>query len=320
MPAAIELPAYPFTTTQAIVVDESAIAAAGGAYCRDARARATAVDFYLGALPLGSIDALCADGPAYTGAETRLGSLYVSGYFGGLWLRDSLIASDAAARAAAAGPQVTGLSEVVFSALAELAGERLALAREGEDATLVDAARTSLPLLLTLFGYNLGYLQVAEENPPAGAPAAPSPIACDGFLACRGTGVDVATLDRYASALAAIASPSTDAWREVADLVARYGEGAVQSGRGVWESILGGSSIASTAYQPLLDLSAGYLLVSEAAVLANATAFAESDAGAARCGSLVQTGLVIWSGSYFEGLASSAAAGTFPTLECVGSG
>jgi hypothetical protein len=84
----------------------------------------------------------------------------------------------------------------------------------------------------------------------------------------------------------------------------------------VWEGILGGSSIATAAYQPLLDLSAGYLLVSEAAVLANATGFAEHDAASARCGDLVQTGLVIWSGSYFEGLASGAPSGTFPTLEC----
>ncbi len=315
-PATITLPSYPFTETQSIVVDKRAIAAQGGAYCHDTRAAATAVEFYLGTLPLASIDALCSDAPDYPGAQARLGSLYVSGYFGGVWLRDSLVASGARERARTGAPSATGLGEIVFDALAKLATERLALAREGEDETLIDSARATLPLLLTLFGYNLGYLEVAEENPPPGVPTSPSAISCDGFLDCRGTTVDLATLGRYHSALRAIAAPPSDAWAEVAGLVERFGEGSVSAGRGVWESILGGSSIAPAAYAPLLDLSAGYLLVSEAAVLANATAFAETDAGAARCGALVETGLVIWSGSYFEGLASSAAPGTFPTLAC----
>ncbi len=315
-PATVTLPPYPFAETQSIVVDESAIAAEGGTYCRDARAAATAVEFYLGTLPLTSIDALCSDAPAYPGAQSRLGSLYVSGYFGGVWLRDSLMASGARERARTKAPGTTGLGEIVFTALSNLADDRLALARQGEDEALIDSARATLPLLLTLFGYNLGYLEVAAENPPPGVPTSPSAITCDGFLDCRGTAVDLATLDRYRSALRAITAPPSDAWAEVAGLVERFGEGSVSAGRGVWEDILGGSSIAPSAYGPLLDLSAGYLLVSEAAVLANATAFAEADAGAARCGALVETGLVIWSGSYFEGLASSAAPGTFPTLAC----
>lgn len=315
VPATISIPAYPYAQGTSIVVDETALANDAGRFCRATRGRGTAVDFYLGNLALDSVDRIC-DGAALP-TEVLLGNLYVSGYFGGIWLRDSLAESSAGAAARASGTVVgLGLGDTVFSALAKLAAERLDSVRTAPAAELVDAAHASLPLLLTLYGYNLGYIEVAVENPPPDRPEAASPISCDGFLACRGTAVELATLDRYAPALRKIATPPTAPWQEVADGVARYGEGSVAAGRGVWEGILGGSSIAGAAYQPLLDLSAGYLLVSEAAVLANATAFAESDATAARCGALVQTGLVIWSGSYFEGLASTASPGTFPTLEC----
>lgn len=317
-PASISLPAYPYAAGTSIVVDEARLAEDGGRFCRQTRGRGTAVDFYLGNLALGSVDRICgATDPG--AAEVLLGNLYVSGYFGGIWLRDSLADRASAAAARTRGPiTAMGLGDTVFSALAKLAAEQLARARSAPGDALIDAAHASLPLLLTLYGYNLGYIEVAVDNPPAGFPATTSPIACDGFLACAGTTIDLATLDEYSGALRKIAAPPTDSWREVADDVTRFGEGSVAAGRGVWEGILGGSSIAGAAYQPLLDLSAGYLLVSEAAVLANAVAFAESDAAAARCGALVQTGLVIWSGSYFEGLASPAPPGTFPTLECPG--
>lgn len=302
------------------MVDEAALAQDGGRFCARTRGRGTAVDFYLGNLALGSIDRVC-DSSAPGAAEALLGNLYVSGYFGGIWLRDSLAdrsSGVAAASTASAALVGTGLGETVFSALARLGAQQLERARGAPDGELIDAAHASLPLLLTLYGYNLGYIEVAVENPPAGFPATVSPIDCDGFLACSGSAVELATLDRYAPALREIAAPPNAAWQAVADDVARFGEGSVSAGRGVWENILGGSSISGAAYQPLLDLSAGYLLVSEAAVLANAVAFADGDAAAARCGALVQTGLVIWSGSYFEGLAAPAPAGTFPTLECPG--
>ncbi len=317
-PATVTLPDYPYAANTSIVVDEVALAAEGGRFCRQTRGRGTAVDFYLGNLALGSVDRIC-DAAELGAAEVLLGNLYVSGYFGGIWLRDSL-ADRSSVGAARTMQAVVGmdLGETVFSSLARLAAQQLDRARSAPDGELIDAAHASLPLLLTLYGYNLGYIQVAVENPPAGSPTTTSPISCDGFLACSGTAVDLATLDEYAPALRKIAAPPSDAWREVADTVARSGEGSVAAGRGVWEGILGGSSIVGAAYQPLLDLSAGYLLVSEAAVLANAVAFAESDASAARCGALIQTGLVIWSGSYFEGLASPAPPGTFPTLGCPG--
>lgn len=317
-PASVTLPAYPYAANTSIVVDEAALAADGGRFCRRTRGRGTAVDFYLGNLALGSVDRIC-DASAPGAAEVLLGNLYVSGYFGGIWLRDSL-ADRSSVSAARAAQEVVGmgLGDTVFASLAKLAAKQLDRARNAPGGELIDAAHASLPLLLTLYGYNLGYIQVAVENPPAGNPTTTSPISCDGFLACSGTAVDLATLEQYAPALREIAAPPSDAWREVADDVSRFGEGSVAAGRGVWEGILGGSAIAGAAYQPLLDLSAGYLLVSEAAVLANAVAFAESDASAARCGALVQTGLVIWSGSYFEGLASPAPPGTFPTLECPG--
>ncbi len=314
-PAAVGIPAYPFSATDAIVVDPTAIADAGGRYCRDTHGQGTAVEFFLGSLPLTGIDAICGGSAESPSAESILGELYLSGYFGGLWLRDSLLpGARAATREAVVG--TSGIPDTVFQSLAQFATSHLDLARSGGDDAVLQSAQGSIPGLLSLYGYNLGYLQVAEENPPSGLPPVPAPIACSSFLDCRGTSVDLSILDDYRPALASLATPPDAAWQAIAEQVIRYGQGSVDGGRGVWEGILGGSSISASAYAPLLDLSAGYLLVSEAAVLASATATGNRDVGAARCGTLVETGLLIWSGSYFEGLASSAAPGTFPTLGC----
>jgi hypothetical protein len=102
----------------------------------------------------------------------------------------------------------------------------------------------------------------------------------------------------------------------MARLVTRWGEGSVDSGRAVWERILERSSFSESSYETLLELSAGFLLVSDVTVLAGMTAWAEREPEIGRSATLLQAGLVVWAGSYFLGLSSSSPPGTFPEVVC----
>lgn len=332
LPGKAVIPDFPFIEADSISVDPDLLEAEATRHCT-LRRRADAVLFMLEDLPLGATDALCAAGFAAGGASASaeaappawFGNLYLSGYYGGLWLRDSIRpeTQDAfrtllapPARKAAQDP--TPLEEFVLRALADLAQTGIDRSRTEDEAALIASARESLPLLLALFGYNRGYLEATIERPPPGVPAPFDPLVCDGLLDCSRPGVSLATLDRFSSALAKLAAPPNARWREIADLAAETIEPAIPVGRGVWERILADQEIDAAAYGALLEVSAGYLLVTEAAILAAASAYADEAPTDGRCGALTSSGLLLWSGSYFLGLASAAPEGTFPEVTCGG--
>lgn len=316
--AEVILPPYPWVANETFVVDEAAVEARAQTYCAAEGAAADGVDFYFGYLPQRAFDDLClADAPQI---DALLGDLYVSGYFGGLWLRDAL--SGAPREAAGALPIPGGarggaLDAAVIRALARAAGGQVDRASAGGDGEVVLASRAALPPLLELYGYNLGYIEVVLEHPPAGVTPQVGALSCgEGFLDCGSDANDLAVLEALSPALGSIASPPGPRWRRVGALVDRYGIPAVEDGAAVWEDILAEDDLSAAAYLPLIDVSVGFLMVTEAAVLAAATAWGDGDPAAARCGLLLEAGLTVWSGSYFMGLASDDPPGTFPGLSC----
>lgn len=330
--AEVTLPAYPFWTNPTFRVSQVTLDDAAGAYCAAEGPAADPLDFFYGTLALETMDALCQ--PALTNAERDklLGSLYVSGYFGGIWLRDAL--QDTSPRtleqlrrrmlraqplqASRPGGRYGSPSEfVVFQALAStVAGQRRA-AEQGTDSDVIVENYQSIPDLLYLYGYNLGYIQVLYANPPTGIELPPDALVCgDYLLDCSSPDIDLDVLSAYAPALAKLQAPPSVAWETMAEQVVVYGESSVQSGIDTWESILADSTISSAAFLPLIDLSVGYLLVSDAAVLGAMTAWAEGQAAEGRCALQLQAGLTLWSGAYFMGLAADDPAGTAPTLSC----
>lgn len=311
--AEVMVPAYPWVPNDTFEVDPASLEAFAEPWC--AAGGGDPVDFYLGEMPLAAFDALCGATPEE--ASVLLGDLYISGYFGGVWLRDALDASAPAApftRAALTGP---ALDAVLIRTLAAVAGAQLDRAQTGGDAEVVAAARAAVGTLYELYGYNLGYLKVILENPPPGVPAPEDALVCgDAFLDCRSPAYELEVLDAFAPALEALVSPSSVRWRRLAGLVESRGVAAVEEGVAVWEEILAEDDIAASAYLPLVDVSVGFLMVSEAAALGASAAWGDGDAAAARCTLALEAGLGVWSGSYFMGLASTAPAGTFPTVTC----
>ncbi len=272
--------------------------------------------FFFGDLAVRSLDALAASDPAPTQVRADLGNLALSGYFGGVWLRDNLRDAPAASPTPpgkASAPSPLGISAIgirLFDALsAGLAGA--ATSRPSWIATT--AARASVPVLLTLYGYNKGYLQFLLENPPAGVPSRLDSLSCKGFLDCNSTAFPLEIANRYGSALAPLDKPASLPWHEMKAWTTLL-EGATGTGRLVWETIAKAGAFSPASYGALVDLSSAYLMVSKAAVLSSMLAHADADADLAASSLRLQAGLWMWSGAYFGGLASDAPRGTIPTI------
>ncbi len=309
---AVVLPPMPVARGRSFSVSQSAITRAATAYVDSGGDPADSARFFFGDLAVTSLDGLADPNSTAGAVRTGLGNLAVSGYFGGIWLRDNLRDGPAT------GPgTTTGAGNPIASALAiklfDGLSSGLVGAASGPGWMVRAAAHASVPVLLALYGYNRGYLQFILENPPSGVPSMQQTLSCNGFLDCNSTAFPLEIATRYDSALSQLADPHSGRWREMA-MWARVLEGATNAGRSVWESIAAAGAFSPKSYAALVDLSSAYLMVSKAAVLSSMVAAADGDTAMGRSALRLQAGLWMWSGSYFGGLASNAPAGTMPRI------
>ncbi len=311
----VQLPPMPLDNGQSFEVSPGAITTAANDFVVAGGDPKDNPRFFFGDLAVRSLDALAGPNPPPQQVRANLGNLAVSGYFGGVWLRDNLSGAPAAITAptgtasAASTLAISAIGIRLFDAMsAGLAG--LATSKTPWIATT--AARASVPVLLTLYGYNRGYLQYLLEHPPAGVPSRLDSLSCTGFLACNSTAFPLAIADRYDAALNSLDSPPNLPWQEMKAWTSLL-EGATGTGRFVW-GIIGQAGFSPASYDALVDLSSAYLMVSKAAVLSSMLAYTGGDADLARSSLRLQAGLWMWSGAYFGGLASDAPRGTIPTI------
>lgn len=312
----VQIPPMPVENGQSFEVSPEAVTTAANDYVAAGGDPKDNPRFFFGDLAVRSLDALAATNPPPKQIRANLGNLALSGYFGGVWLRDNLRDAPAATAtpigtATAPGPlSLSAIGIRLFDAFsAGLAG--VATARPPWIATA--AARASVPVLLTLYGYNRGYLQFLLENPPASVPSRLDSLSCKGFLDCNSTAFPLEIANRYDTALAALDKPTSLPWLENKVWTTLL-EGATGTGRFVWETIAKAGAFSPASYNALVDLSSAYLMVSKAAVLSSMLAYADGNADLARSSLRLQAGLWMWSGAYFGGLASDAPRGTIPTM------
>jgi hypothetical protein len=167
-------------------------------------------------------------------------------------------------------------------------------------------------VLLSLYGYNKGYLEYLLDNPPPGVPSMRDTLTCKGFLDCNSSLVNLEIANRYDSALIDLQHPPTLRWAEM-NLWTSVLQTTTGAGQFVWK-IIGAQGFSPTSYAALVDLSSAYLMISKAATLASMKSYGERDAELASAALLLQAGLWMWSGAYFSGLASNAPRGTIPTI------
>jgi hypothetical protein len=272
--------------------------------------------FFFGDLAVKSLDALAEENIPAQQVRLLLGNLAASGYFGGIWLRDNLHATSTPTAITAPSVAIPALN-VSPSAIGIRLFDALSAGLAGAAASAPDwlvstVAHASVPVLLALYGYNRGYLQVVLEHPPAGVPSMRDTLSCSGFLDCNSSAFPLELATRYDGVLAELDHPSTLGWAEMS-LWTTVLNGATSAGRFVWEGIAQ-AGFSPASYTALVELSSAYLMVSKAAVLSSMTAYADGDASVGRSSLRLQAGLWMWSGAYFAGLASSAGRGTMPTI------
>lgn len=287
-------------------------------------------EFYLGYLPLRSSDELCGARGDRRRVRALLGNLFVSGYFGGIWLRDALAGpgqrQDLLRSLAAALPWglrralARGTEQMVLGALTSMVRCQVAVAFSPGRAAITAVNGISIGPLLSLYGYNLGYLRYILRNPPAGAEQPDAVIDCEGFLDCTMNGIEentLTTLERYRWVHEMLAHPggkNRRRWEHLVNAQACWGTSAAASGALVWDSMMNFDRFPPASYPLLVDLSARFLLVAELCILPAMAGWAERDPDAGACAMLQEAAMSVWAGSYFMGLASAAPRGTFPSF------
>ncbi|MBM4370461.1 MAG: hypothetical protein FJ098_02355 [Deltaproteobacteria bacterium] len=315
--AELVLPPWPWWPQEGLAVDEARLADLGTVWCHESGGAGAAPAFFFGAMPLAEVASLCAEG----GPDPRvlLGHMYLSGWYGGLWFRDH-----ADLGMGEGGPPAGPVSEEDFRAIADNAAYLAGLAAAGSDAEVFahnleslipppggDLMESMMDALLTLFGYNYGYVDAILAMPPPGADAGGIEPPCDGYLDCPFDGTPLEVYEPLRRALERLASPPDAGWTDLAAAV-EQSQGWAAIGEALWSS----GSIEPDAWRILVDINASYLRVTAAAALGSLLGAGDRDPAAGRCALLLEAATDTWNRAYFLALTSDAPAGTLPTIAC----
>jgi hypothetical protein len=314
----VELPDHPFFPGTVMQPDPDLLEQLADAYLAETAPAARAMTrFLFGDVPVELFDRIFAsDAPESLPTGGYLWAFHLSGYFGGVWLRDELARSGH--NEAIAGFSVTP-SEAAFVEETERAGRALAAAAAdgGElsayaEASLFDAEHG----LVDTFGYNEGYLLQIVERPPAGLATPPGLVECPataaaGPLTCTYGTSRLTALGAFADVSAKLAA-GDGTYAELAARVAPLQDAGVARGRTVWDGMLNVAGFSQAAYEQLLDISSAFLETVQATVLATVRAVAEGDALAGRRAAIANACMGVWLTSYLVGITDGRPGRTLP--------
>ncbi len=263
--------------------------------------------FLFGDAPVELFDRIfVSDDPASLPCGGYLWVFHLSGYFGGVWLRDELARSGH--NEAIAGFSVTP-SEDAFVDETGRAGRALAAAAGG-GAELLAYAEASLfddtQGLIDSFGYNEGYLLQIVERPPDGLVTPAGLVVCpataaEGPLTCAYATSRLRALDRFADVSDALAR-ADGPYAGLAARIVPLQDAGVARGRTVWDGMLNVAGFTQEAYEQLLDISSAFLETVQATVLSTVRAVAEGDEIAGRRGAVANACMGVWLTSYLVGI------------------
>lgn len=308
----ITLPKLPSTTQRNITVDPAEIARRAAEVPAPAPGTdpgEASASFFYGDLAMSSFDDLCSATP--TELKTLLGNIQVSGYFGGVWFRDQVPGLQV--RNAALTPLLGKFSRGTVGGVDAAAGQLLRVARGPAD-RLRSANSGALGALLFIQGYNQGYLQIVVEHPPKGVTLPPGYVRFEDLLRNPSQRYQLGIRAELEPVLTKLRAAATPGWASMEQRADTLGGLFVKSGRATWTAILRGGPLQGASYRSVLDLSTGFLQVTEASTLAAMAAAVDGDVALGRCSFALQAGLTVWAGSYFAGLASELPAGSYPVV------
>lgn len=311
----VSLPSHPIFDDEIVRVDRAALDRMAQQACVEAGGVVDINRFLFGAAPSRLFDQVLARGGADAEVgldlETQIWVLYVSGYFGGLWLRGEIVEAQPDSLIAGFGmvPDRAAFLEVTDDARPAWR------AATASDAAVIQHAVGSRDFLVDNFGYNKGYLLQILEDPPEGLTSPPDLLRCFGPLDCRYQPVTIPALLDYDHVAPLIANPPTAAWADVSDGVLELQDAAEVRGRGVWSAGLSVQGFSQEAYETLLDVSASFLEAVQATTLASIESVAEEDGDLGRQSAAAEAGFRVWVGAYTMGLLDPRDDGLLPAYE-----
>lgn len=319
-PATLVLPEYPWWDNSGLAVDPARLEELATGWCVVADDPSQWPEFFFGAMPEAEVAGLCSGA---VDPAVALGHMYLSGYYGGLWFRDN---ADLMGGGEGEGHERTPVSQEDFMVIADNAEQLAQWAASGADGEVLahneeallgppggNIMDSMMDALLTLFGYNFGYVKAILANPPAGADKWGLGSPCKGYLDCPVGGTALSDYAVFESALAKLASPPDGAWDKWAQEVEKSKTWSA-IGEGLWSE----GSIAPDAWRVLVQINVVYLRVTAIAALSSIIATAEGDVETGRCALLLEAATDTWNRAYFLALGADAPAGTMPGLQCPG--
>jgi len=313
--ARVILPEYPFQENSSIRINTKRLDDLALSYLEAGGAAGEVPSFLFYFVPVRAFD-IIGKGDA-TQLEELAGLLYLSGFFGGVWLTGSLASTAAVpGESFSAGP-VLSPEDNLFSFLSFVVNDLNEMARSGEPGTLTNFLLNSIDPFIYLYGYNRGYLESILEHPPAGVVPPADYLACSHFLDCQTPVQGVSVLEDLLSLIESLTAAPDPDWVLMAEKVARIGPLSRDSGYRVWNRFLTVEAMSPQDYRVLLDLSAGFLLYCQVLVLSAMDAWVHGDEDMARISVAMSSGMAAWVGGYGIGLFSDYPADHLPRIEVI---
>ena len=316
-----ELPDHPYFPGTVMTLDPTLLDELASDYiARTSPSTRAMTRFLFGDAPVDLFDRIFSSSdPASLPTGGYLWVFHLSGYFGGVWLRDELARSGH--NEAIAGFSVTP-SEAAFSDETARAARALSAAAAERDELLAYCEATLFatdpPGLVDTFGYNEGYLLQIVDAPPEGLATPPRFVTCpasaaDGPLTCTYATSRLQSLASSAEVSAALVR-GDGAYRELAERIAPVQDAGVARGRTVWDGMLNVAGFSQEAYEQLLDISSAFLETVQATVLAAVRAVAERDELAGRRAAVADACMGVWLTSYLVGITDGRPGRALPTF------
>ena len=318
-PMKAKLPSYVFTNSSVAVKDQAFLDAMATEYACQRKAKGLPLDedyFFYSHAPVTLFNRII-KGDIKEIKKMRW-VMHVSGHFGAVWLRnglnkgatppDSGPPGDAGPPPPDAGPGPGSLGDMAAEA------KKAAAAANGPSSKLFEYNKASLLAFIypslgiaSNFGYNKGYLLEIYQKPPKTVKAPAGFVTCSGVLWCDYAKQRVPVLPSLKQMSAAIEIKTGKykdlAWAGTSQAVAET------LGHLVWGTFMKKEGMDQKFYDGLLDISASFLEVVQAAGLLSAKGYAEQNVKAGKAGALVQSGLAIWLGAYMGGFSHGGKGG-----------
>ena len=317
--AHVNLPEYPFQEDSGITIDTELLDDLALDFLRGGGGKEELAEFLFSHVPVWSFDGMT--GKDFSRMETLEGLLYLSGFFGGVWLKGVLapgifLVKDSPEWKKSSLTNLTkGIEDTLFSVLAALASNLNDQVLSGDAESLNRFLQNSMNFLIFLYGYNLGYLQSILDHPPEGVTPPVGYLVCDHFLDCVTPVQGLSILEDLLPLVEHLKDPPDSRWEQMKNKVETDGPAAVERGYDVWSDHLSVEDMLSEDYEVLLDLSAGFLLYCQVLVLASMDAWVMENEDAARTAVALSAGMTAWVGGYGIGLVSSFPADHLPSIE-----